>query len=174
MIASIATVAGPMMQYQLNQDNPLGCNPDRPLSSLQVQGTADPLVPFEGGWGISSAFDTARFWADLNNCDAEATHFDIEDSATDDNTTVTLLSYENCNDRSEVLLYRVNEGDHMWPGDGTYQGDFDMSHWNRDLNASFEILKFFERTALDDPNTSIHEKTWADIKSSAVPFSNRE
>lgn len=167
IIASIASVAGPMQTYQLNPDNPMACSPERPLPTLQVHGTADPMVPFEGGWNWSSAFDTANFWANLNNCEANPSSVELEDVATDDNSSVTLFSYGNCNRQSEILLFRINDGDHMWPGAGVFQGDFDMSHWNRDLNASLEILNFFERQRLDDPKTLIQKTTWGVLKSNA-------
>ena len=55
----------------------------------------------------------------------------------------------------------------MWPGAGVFQGDFDMSHWNRDLNASLEILDFFERQRLNVPKTLIQKTTWGVLKSNA-------
>src|SRR3954453_1035623 len=71
----------------------------RPLPMLLMNGTADPLVPYEGGRGSSyyaadgfwSTDETLAFWRKLNGCD-NADTTDLPDRAPADQSTVTRIS----------------------------------------------------------------------------------
>ena len=68
---------------------------------------------------------------------------EIEDKVPEDDSTVTLFEYMGCDSGSEILFYQVNDGGHGWPGDGVFDSRFDLGNWNKDINASLEILSFF-------------------------------
>lgn len=77
------------------------CHPSRPLPMLLMNGTADPLVPYEGGQGSSyfaadgfwSTEDTLAFWRRLNGCEIDdAEVADLPDKAPTDQSTVTRIS----------------------------------------------------------------------------------
>ncbi|MEK6481949.1 fasciclin domain-containing protein [Catalinimonas sp. 4WD22] len=146
LIASVAAVGGTMDQTIINR-----CERDKPISLLQIHGTDDPILPFDGievgGAVFPPAPETAAFWAEQSDCELEPESEDLPDNDTNDNSTVTLFVYQNCDD-SEVLFYQVNGGGHSWPG-GSEFPEF-VGAVNRDFNASEEILAFFQRNPHPD------------------------
>lgn len=160
-IASFAAVSQQMAKPQIR-----ACSPDRAMSFLQIHGTADPASSFDGSAPFfGPAPETAAFWGTLNNCSPDPTSMEIEDEVTEDNSTVTLFEYTVCDSGSEVLFYQVNDGGHGWPGPGVFDERFDLGNWNRDINASFEILTFFGRNPLPQFGTAVEKSTWGAVKS---------
>jgi polyhydroxybutyrate depolymerase len=100
------------------------CTERRPVPLIEFHGTADPLVPFEGGRG-TSRFAPDRFdpnfkpfpsvqsfvasWAERNQCGRIPT-----DSAV--TVDVTRREYTHCADSAAVVLYTVQGAGHQWPG----------------------------------------------------------
>ena len=91
---------------------------------LLMNGTADPLVPYEGGRGSSyyaadgfwSTEETLAFWRKLNGCETgDAAAADLPDKTPADQTTVTRIT-SRCPAGHDVVLYRVNHGGHRMPG----------------------------------------------------------
>ncbi|MCK1425476.1 dienelactone hydrolase family protein [Bradyrhizobium sp. 180] len=108
----------------LTDEAAVTCHPSRPLPILIMNGTADPLVPYEGGRGSGyyaadgfwSTDETLAFWRKLNGCDAdELTEADLPDRSPTDQSTVTRIS-SRCPAGHDVVLYRVNRGGHRMPG----------------------------------------------------------
>lgn len=108
----------------LTDEAAVTCHPARPLPMLLVNGTADPLVPYEGGRGSSyfaadgfwSTEETLAFWRRLNGCETDDTEVtDLPDRAPADHSTVTRIS-SRCPRGHDVVLYRVNHGGHRMPG----------------------------------------------------------
>ncbi|MCK1547294.1 prolyl oligopeptidase family serine peptidase [Bradyrhizobium sp. 147] len=108
----------------LTDEAAITCHPSRPLPILIMNGTADPLVPYEGGRGSGyyaadgfwSTDETLAFWRKLNGCDAdELTEADLPDRSPTDQSTVTQIS-SRCPAGHDVVLYRVNRGGHRMPG----------------------------------------------------------
>ncbi|WP_456619628.1 MULTISPECIES: alpha/beta hydrolase family esterase [unclassified Bradyrhizobium] len=116
--------AGASVIMNLTEEAAVTCHPSRPLPMLIINGTADPLVPYEGGRGSSyyaadgfwSTEETLAFWRKLNGCDTDdAAVTDLPNSAPADQTTVTRVS-SHCPSGHDVVLYRVNHGGHRMPG----------------------------------------------------------
>lgn len=116
--------AAASVSMNLTDEAAVTCHPSRPLPMLLMNGTADPLVPYEGGRGSSyyaadgfwSTDETLAFWRKLNGCEtdnAEAT--DLPDRAPADQSTVTRIS-SRCPGGHDVVLYRINQGGHRMPG----------------------------------------------------------
>ena len=91
---------------------------------LIMNGTADPLIPYEGGRGSSyyaadgfwSTTKTVAFWRTLNGCEADdGATTDLPDRTSADQSTVTRIS-SRCPTGHDVVLYRVNDGGHRMPG----------------------------------------------------------
>jgi len=106
-IAAIAPVAG----VQFGD----GCKPARPLPLLTFHGLDDPLNTYSGGnpernpnWVASVEAAVSR-WADANGCSEDPAAFAVT-------SEVTRLSYQNCADGADVVLYQVAGGGHTWPG----------------------------------------------------------
>jgi len=100
------------------------CRPSRPIPLLLMNGTDDPLVPFNGGKGTSwfgvdgfwSTSRTVQFWRGKNGCDAaDGPGTDLADRDPEDGSTVTLVA-SRCPPGRDVALYRVNGGGHRFPG----------------------------------------------------------
>ncbi|MCB0283588.1 MAG: T9SS type A sorting domain-containing protein [Calditrichaeota bacterium] len=138
-IAAVAGVSGPM-SFGLME----ACRIERPLPVLFIHGTSDPVVPFDGiDNSFPAAIETPLFWVQHNGCSEDPIVTELPDTYTNDNSTVTLMSYTGCDDESEVLFYKVNNAGHGWPGGSP---SFPLiGSTNRDINASSEIWNFFKR-----------------------------
>ena len=117
-------VAGASVIMNLTEETAVTCHPSRPLPMLLMNGTADPLIPYEGGHGSSyfaadgfwSTEETLAFWRKLNGCEAgDADATDMPDKSPDDRSTVTRIT-SRCPDGHDVVLYRINGGGHRMPG----------------------------------------------------------
>jgi polyhydroxybutyrate depolymerase len=134
------------------------CHPSRAVPMLMMNGTADPIVPYEGGQGSSrfaaggfwSTEQTLAFWRQTNQCegaDAEATELDDRDP--DDQSTVTRIT-SNCPAGHDVVLYRINGGGHRMPGripDARFPRmvTYMLGPQNRDVDGAEVIWDFFKR-----------------------------
>lgn len=116
--------AGASVIMNLTDEAAVTCHPSQPLPMLIMNGTADPLIPYEGGRGSSyfaadgfrSTEKTVAFWRELNGCDADdADITDMPDKAPADQSTVTRIT-SRCPRGHDVVLYRVNHGGHRMPG----------------------------------------------------------
>ena len=134
------------------------CHPSRPVPFLMMNGTADPLIPYQGGRGTSRfAVDgfwptekTLEFWRRANACETkDAGVTDLEDRDKADRTTVTRIS-SNCPPGRDVVLYRVNDGGHRMPGgfpDARFPRVVDLllGPQNHDIDGAEIIWDFFKR-----------------------------
>jgi polyhydroxybutyrate depolymerase len=91
------------------------CRSPHPTSVMHIHGTADPLVPYQGGQGFSvingpSVAEVNAFWRDVDRCGApEATT----------NGQVT-TSTAGCADNRSVVLITIDGGGHIeWPSSFT-------------------------------------------------------
>jgi polyhydroxybutyrate depolymerase len=109
-IAAFASIAGVTFAVD--------CAPASSVSVLAFHGTADPIIPFEGGpVGIDALSnltfpavrDSLAKWAAQNGCDASPVSEQVAEQ-------VTLERYEGCAAGADVELYVVDEGGHTWPG----------------------------------------------------------
>ena len=116
--------AGASVSMNLTDEAAVTCHPSRPLPMLLMNGTADPLVPYEGGRGSSyyaadgfwSTDETLAFWRKLNGCETDnADTTVLPDRAPADQSTVTRIS-PRCPEGHDVVLYRINQGGHRMPG----------------------------------------------------------
>ncbi|MBW7974608.1 PHB depolymerase family esterase [Bradyrhizobium sp. BR 10289] len=116
--------AGASVIMNLTEESAAACHPSRALPMLVMNGTIDPLIPYEGGRGSGyfaaagfwSTEKTVAFWRKLNGCDAnDATKTELPDKNPEDQSTVTRIT-SRCPNGHDVLLYRVNNGGHRMPG----------------------------------------------------------
>ena len=147
-IAAVASVAAPGGFYP-------DCNPGRAVPILYMHGTADSIVPFEGGVGVFipreflAARDQLDFWRDQNGCMDEPVITELPDINTTDSSTVILEQYTNCANSSDVWFYQINNGGHTWPDGPPVPPGFEvLGNVNRDINASSEIWNFFRKFEL--------------------------
>ena len=134
------------------------CRPSRPVPMLMMNGTADPLIPYNGGRGTSRfAFDgywstekTLDFWRHVDGCEEQdAASTDLDDRDPDDQSTVTKISSK-CPVGADVVLYRVNDGGHRMPGsfpDTRFPRmvNYMLGPQNHDIDGAEVIWAFFKQ-----------------------------
>ena len=144
--------------FNLTGDMAASCRPAKPLPILMINGTADPLIPYQGGHGTSryavggfwSTEETLAFWRRVNGCEArEASAVELDHRDPSDPTTVTKIS-SRCPKERYVVLYRVNNGGHRMPGsfaDVRFPRLVNMflGPQNRDIDGAELIWEFFRK-----------------------------
>jgi polyhydroxybutyrate depolymerase len=133
------------------------CHPARPMPMLMMNGTADPLVPYNGGRGTSryavdgfwSAEKTLAFWRKNNGCDMkQATVTELDDTDPGDRSTVTRIDSK-CPAGRDVVLYRINDGGHRMPGtpDARFPrlANTFLGPQNHDIDGAETIWAFFKK-----------------------------
>jgi polyhydroxybutyrate depolymerase len=144
-IAATAPVAASMGVGALEK-----CHPSKSLSVLMINGTADPLVKFEGGRVQRQGSDAepvakvAAFWR-AKECGANprVLREELPDVNFKDESTVEVERVQ-C-PGNEVINYTVRGGGHTWPGGIQYLPKFIVGNVNRDFSASQAIVEFFAR-----------------------------
>jgi polyhydroxybutyrate depolymerase len=130
-IAAIASVTGSMTLSTYDE-----CNPDHPTPVLQIHGTTDGTVPYEGGAGWSESIpDVLDYWINHNNCDTEAIVTPFEDIDSSDGSTAEHYLWNSGDNNVTTEHIKVTGGGHDWPG----------AWGNMDISASIEVWKFFMR-----------------------------
>lgn len=116
------------------------CTPSMPTPLLGMHGTADRRVPYKSEFGVSSAPNTALYFARLNRCATTPVHSSLPD-VTRDKTTVELDSYGSCASGDPVRFYTINGGGHTWPGND-YQAGGITNRISQDIDATRVIWDF--------------------------------
>ena len=145
-IAAIAPVAGTL-------GTAVRCAPTRPVSVLEIHGTADPLVPFTGGvmvgrGGSSTivSFDEMiTRWRTANGCSGTPTTVRLPDNG--DGTHVTRTTWTSCRDHTAVSSVVVTNGGHTWPGGLQYMPERVIGATTTQFDASEAIWGFFREHA---------------------------
>lgn len=151
-IAAIAPVAGGN-QFSAIAD----CQPERPVPVLEIQGTADPIWPYNGGPGSGISIilgaspgrkiaipTTVADWATRDGCRGDAQRTTLP-AAVNDDTSVVRKVYPSCNRGADVVLYDVVNGGHAWPEGWQYFPVSLVGKTTGNLNANQVILDFFSR-----------------------------
>lgn len=127
------------------------CAPGHPMPVLEIQGTADPLVPYGGGHVAGrgaggnptlSTPATAARWANINGCPTEP-RTTAPPTVVSDGTRVRIDTYEPCTG-APVVLYTVIGGGHAWPGGEQYLPVAVVGRTTRQFDASETIWGFFD------------------------------
>jgi len=140
-ITAIASVTGSMIQSKLN-----ACNPARPVPVMEIHGTADNTVPYNGlPSGTFVAIPTlVSKWVDFNNCNPTPVITQVPNTNTTDGCTAERQLFTGGDQGSTVEHYKITGGGHTWPGSA-----FSIGVTNQDINACKEIWRFFSQYRLD-------------------------
>jgi len=140
-IAAVASVTGSMVPGSLAE---CMADPARPI--MEIHGTADATVPYEGSANIALPIETVvSHWLTANDCLLVSDTTDYPDINTGDNCTASRIDYSNCEGDKIVSFIKVFNGGHTWPGSSiTFIGTT-----NQDFNASSTIWNFFNRFSID-------------------------
>jgi polyhydroxybutyrate depolymerase len=138
-IAAIASVTGTMAITQINN-----CTPVHPLPVMEIHGTADGTVPYNGTQGMTPIPNVLSYWVNFNNCNSVADSSDVPNSNTTDGCTAKHYVWSGGDNGSTVEHYKIIGGGHTWPG-----AVFNVGVTNQDFNASQEIWRFFKQYTLN-------------------------
>ncbi|MCP4135267.1 MAG: hypothetical protein GY754_30140 [bacterium] len=129
-IAAVAPVAG--IRYFD------ACTDRAPVSIAAFHGTADTSYPYEGDteddWG-EGVEDAINKWVAHNSCSSDPAIEYISD-------LVTKFTYSRCDANTEVVLFKITDGGHTWPGTSAkipFIGEV-----NKDISASAAAWDFFD------------------------------
>ncbi|QSB12774.1 alpha/beta fold hydrolase [Natronosporangium hydrolyticum] len=112
-ITAIVSLAGAAI-------DPADCAPERPVSVLQIHGTEDDTIRFDGGANLGRPYpsveQTLAQWREHNSCSAQTADspdLDLDLGLPGEETAVT--SYPDCAEQSRVELWRIEGGGHVPP-----------------------------------------------------------
>lgn len=115
--AGIATVSGTMSDTVFST-----CNPSNATSILHIHGTADAVVPYNGGPTTGSSVDQIlEKWRNYLGCSLNPTSIDLPNTNLFDLSTAQRFTYSNCNG-SSLDHIKIIGGGHQWPGINTWNG----------------------------------------------------
>jgi len=146
-IAAVASVTGTMAENRLAV-----CNPEFARPMMQIHGTQDATVPYNGNAEFASIPDVVNFWVETNNCNPTPVITDIPNIDPGDGTTTEHYLYEDGINGNTVEHYKVTNGGHTWPG-----AFIAIGATSNDFNASVEIWRFFRQHKLGGA-TSVQSK----------------
>ena len=124
------------------------CAHTAPVSVIAFQGTADPLMPYNGG-GVArrrgrvlSAERSIEFWSKVAGCTAAPVTADEPDRESD-GTRVRLTVFGGCRENRAVELYTIEGGGHTWPGGPAAARR--VGRVSREIDATETIWGFFAK-----------------------------
>jgi polyhydroxybutyrate depolymerase len=126
-------------------------NPDDTVSVIIIQGTADPLVPYNGGQiaggnrgAIISTDDTVELWVQNDGCNEIPLKEELPNGDLNDGCLVTQYTWSNGNANSAVVLLKIEGGGHTWPGGAQYLPMSIIGRVCKDFDATEIIWSFFK------------------------------
>ena len=143
----------------LSVDLAATCSPRQPRHLLIMNGTADRLMPWDGGkvtvlgWSrgtVLPALDTFMRWRDWNRCSGVAQADVLVDREPADGSRVEIIRATGCPAGGETVLYRIKGGGHQVPRRTPKPLpllDRYLGATNRDIDAADEIWRFFASSA---------------------------
>ncbi len=112
-----------------------GCHPARPVSILEIHGTGDTIVPYDGNStiGLVGSETLAQTWALRDACSQKPETASLGNG-------VTSFTWTDCADHVTAAHYRVLHGKHVWPGSSSLK---QVPAGDVNLDASALIWSFF-------------------------------
>jgi polyhydroxybutyrate depolymerase len=158
---------GGMMSYYLGCDQPdvfkafasvtgtitsnfiSDCQGNIPVPFLEIHGTSDLIVPYNGGSVAAATFgeffaveQIFRTWNNINDCQTVST-FSIPNAPVTDFSSVQGAEVSDCDGGLKARFYRIDGGGHTWPGSPPVPFLDFLQPTNQDISASAEIWNFF-------------------------------
>ncbi|MCX8081163.1 MAG: T9SS type A sorting domain-containing protein [Bacteroidia bacterium] len=146
--------------------NWFNCQPGRIFPAIQIHGTLDNTVPYNGSATMAPIDSVIKKYRVICGLPNSPQTFSFANTSLTDNCTATSYRYVNPSDNKIMVeLIKVFGGGHTWPGSpinapGTCQ----------DFKASVELWRFFRQHQLSDYITSAVE--WTEINSPITIYPN--
>jgi polyhydroxybutyrate depolymerase len=140
-VAAVAAVGADMPKTMI-------CLPSRAVPALLIDGTENPIVPYNGGnykpghFHVLSAEDSAKTWAKYDRCAEKPAQGKIPPPQKSEKETKT-YTYSGCQDNAEVILYSVKGGGDTWPGGEQYEPEKEIGKTSDAIHANEVIWTFF-------------------------------
>lgn len=134
----------------------VSCNSRRPVPTIAFHGTADSIVPFEGGpvggpfKSSKVVFPSVREWISKLSKRNDCTAGPIEYAAA---PGVTRVEYNDCAEDASVILHVIRGGGHTWPG-GKPMPEWLVGPTSNAVDATGEIWAFFLDHTLSENQTA--------------------
>jgi len=131
-------------------------SPDKPVSMLVINNTADPLMPWQGGditgpFGnkklgkVLSVRESIKLWVKHNQCAIVPTENRITDNDPNDGTKVRRIIYSGGPEGTEVIQYAIEGGGHTWPAGSSKLPEQVIGKTSQEINANDVIWNFFKK-----------------------------
>ena len=101
-VAAIGSVSGALLAKDV-----AGCKPSRPVSVIEIHGTTDTAVPYNGDQFYLSSAASTGFWRTFDGCPSTA--------VTATQGPVTTQTWSPCAGGTAVTLMVITGGGHSWP-----------------------------------------------------------
>jgi len=134
---AIASVTGSMTNYMYNN-----CINGAGIPVIQIHGTEDATVLYNGDAASKSIEDVVMLWVDKNNCNTPPITTQIPNTNTTDGATAERFLYSGGTDNYTVELFKVTGGGHSWPGAISLPT---LGNTCQDFSATKEIWRFFNQ-----------------------------
>jgi polyhydroxybutyrate depolymerase len=130
--AGIAAVSAPMTTNMFEfEDVP-------PLTVIVMMSPDDPIMPYNGlGW-IGSVDATINFWIEVDQTSTEPEET-VWESTEQDPTSIVRYVYGEGENGTKVILYKIEDGGHAWPGGPQYAPASVVGLASTHIDASAEI-----------------------------------
>lgn len=128
------------------------CKPKSNISFLLMNGTEDPLIPWQGGeikavlkdrGKVISTEASLQFWLKHNSCGSLQENITLANKNTTDKSVIGKQSYA-CANNTSVVLYSVRGGGHTLPGSNIPNRPRLLGQKNLDANGAELIWDFFK------------------------------
>ncbi len=153
-IKGIAVVAANLSEVQAEKEFPA-----KPVPVLFINGTEDPLVPYNGGHvtvfrqkrgKILSMEKTIEMWKKSSGCEKLAETKVIPNRDKTDRCQAIKTVWENpVNEQVKVVAIKIQGGGHTWPGTTRNLPKQLVGNTCRDFNGCNEIWSFFKSLTIN-------------------------
>jgi len=149
-IAAVATVAATLPEELAQTCSDWAW---RSVALLMINGTSDPIVPYNGRPGFQVRFpllsvkETVKVWSKMDGCSEKPKRTTLPSREPDWSPT-QVESYTDCKEGGDVILYSVAKGGNTWPGGDSAMPDRRAGPTSNAFDASQEIWTFLSSHAL--------------------------
>lgn len=113
LIAAVGSVSGTMLD--------VSCTPQHPMPVINIHGTADAVLPYNGSSDYNSVDTVLSTWVDINNTNIVP----VMTSEVDNGVTIEHYIYSGGDNDVSIEHYKILGGDHVW---------FDINYQGKDTN----------------------------------------
>jgi len=139
-VAAIAPVGAALPKAMI-------CLPSRAVPAAFINGTDDPVIPYDGGnykpgqFHVLSAEDTSKTWARFDRCNEKPAQGKIPPPEKSGKETKT-FTFSGCQNNAQVVLYSIKNAGNTWPGGEQYTSEKEVGKTSSALSANETIWSF--------------------------------